>query len=88
MSKDYQLPNFHVLQIKFHGATNTLGARVSIYSPRFLQRVYLEFDYDSDSTIMTALKWLIPHGFSITGKAEFKDSYVLFSDTFKQLRSK
>ena len=80
-----KLTNFHALQIKFHGPCNTRGARVSIHSPRFKRRVYLTYDYETN-TLGTAYKWLTTNGFNIVGKAEFGDSYLLFSDTFEPLR--
>lgn len=80
-----QLTNFHALQIKYHGATDHMGSRVSIYSARFKQRVYLSYDYETD-TLGTARRWLTVNGFNLIGQAEFGDAYMLFSDTFKPLK--
>lgn len=78
--------NYHILIIKFHGATNTRGARVSIYSPRFEERKFIDYDYGEYNIIVMAQNYLEKRGFDIIGKGELKNEYVLISTTFKPLK--
>jgi len=72
---------FHIVTVKYHGATNTRGSRVSLYSERFQKRIYIPFDYSERDIESMAVNYLIEHGFKIVGYA---DGYVI-TDTFESI---
>ena len=80
------MKNFHVLRIKYLGATNFRGSRVKIISDRFKQSVTIPFDHALNNPEDMAVAFLEhrndPNGFNIIGIAE---GYVI-TDTFKPLR--
>lgn len=78
--------NFHAFTVKYHGATNTRGARVSITSESFEQRIYIDYDYSIDRSAEMAEIELNKRGFNIVGMASTKDRYILLSETFKPLK--
>lgn len=80
------MKNFHVLEIKYLGPTNFLGSRVSIYSPRFKERVVINYDYSKNSIQEMAQTFLESKDFSILGCGEGKDKMYLISDTFQPLK--
>lgn len=81
-----QLENFHVLEVKYLGATNTKGSRVKIYSHRFKQSVITDYDYSFSNSYEIAQNWLNKNSFKLIGKGEGKDCYFIFSETFKPLK--
>lgn len=78
--------NFHVLKVKYIGATNYKPSRVSIRSERFEQSKTIEYDHQFSNTYEIAINWLNENGFNVPGKAEGKDCYYIISDTFKPFR--
>lgn len=82
------LQNFHVLKVKYYGATNTNGARVGIISDRFKQRITVPYNHNLNSTAEIAQDYLEKNGFNLIGKAEGKDCYYIISDTFEPLKNK
>ena len=80
------MKNFHIFNIKYLGPTNFLGSRVSIYSPRFKERVIIDYDYSLNSIQEMAKAFLESKGFNILGCGEGKDKMYLISDTFQPLK--
>lgn len=80
------LKNTHALFIKYHGATNNGGSRVSITSDRFKERVYISYDYQYNNIYDMAQNYLESIGFNLIGISETKDGYILLSDTFKSIK--
>lgn len=80
------LQNYHLLRVKYHGATNTKGSRVSITSDRFQQKIVIEYDYSMDSIYEMAIGELQNRGFEIVGIGELKKEYILISTTFEPLK--
>ena len=79
----------HIVEVKFHGPTNTKGARVGIKSLRFGDRVIVDYDYSVPSisgTAGTAINWLQDHGFTVTGIGEAAESYMVVVEEFHALR--
>lgn len=88
MYKDYNdVPNMHAVVVRYHGPTNCKGARVSLYSPRFEQRIYCSRDYGTNNIVAQGFNELVARGFNVIGVAETdKHSYTLLTDTFKGLK--
>lgn len=80
------LQNYHLLRVKYHGATNTIGSRVSITSDRFKQRIYIDYDYSMNTIHEMATTKLQQRGFEIVGVGELKNEYILISTTFDILK--
>lgn len=79
------MKNFHLIVVKYHGATNTRGSRVSLYSERFGKRVTIQFDYAMNHISEMAENYLIEKGFYVVGCGESKNGYIIITDTFKSL---
>jgi hypothetical protein len=73
---------FHIIRVRYHGATNTKGSRVSLYSERFNERVFIPFDYSERDIESMAINYLIERGYKVAGYAE---GYVMI-DTFKSIK--
>lgn len=83
---ELRFPNYHVLKVKYMGATNYTNSRVKIISERFEQSKTIDYDHRYNSTKDNAAAWLIEHGFNVIGAGEAKDGYYIISDTFKPLK--
>ena len=59
-----------MIEVKYHGATNTRGSRVSMYSGRFKTRKTISFDYSLNHPVEMAEKYLLENGFEIVGSGE------------------
>lgn len=79
------LQNFHVLTVRYRGATNTDSGKVLIRSDRFKQTKSIDYDYCCDNALDVAQNWLTLNGFELIGKAEGKDCYFAVSTTFEPL---
>lgn len=77
--------NYHIFKVKYYGATNTSGSRIGIVSERFDQRVTIS-DYECNSSVDGAEKYLRGRGYDIVGIAEGKDCMYIISSTFEPLK--
>lgn len=80
------MENFHAFTVKYHGATNTRAARVSITSESFEQTIYIDYNYTLDSSADIAEVELNKRGFDVAGIASTKNGYILLSKIFKPLK--
>ena len=80
-------PNFHILIVKYLGATNTKPARYKIITERFKQSEIWSYgaEQNFNSSIEYAINTLQKRGFNIIGKCEGKDCDYLICDTFTPL---
>lgn len=83
------MKNFHVIEVKYHGATNTRGSKISLYSARFSKRVYIPFDYSLNHPSEMAEKYLLENGFEIIGCGQGMRTNTpvdfIITDTFKTI---
>jgi hypothetical protein len=83
------IPNWHVLTVKYIGWSNELPARVKIISERFKHSVTFSFDSElGNDTCEQAEHWLKKNGFNVIGHAEGKGHYYVITDTFEPLKGK
>lgn len=75
--------NFHILTIKYIGASNYLPSRVKIISERFKTSKTIDYDHEFNNTLDIAENWLAAHGFNIIGHGEGSNNYYVITDTFK-----
>lgn len=74
--------NYHILTVKYIGATNFTGSRVKIISERFKESKTIGYDHDFNNSLEVAENWLINHGFNLIGHGEGKDHYYVITDSF------
>lgn len=79
------LPNYHVLTVKYRGATNSNSGAVLIRSDRFKQTKSLDYNYEFNTSLEIAQDYLLNNGFSLIGQAEGKDCYYIITTTFEPL---
>lgn len=75
-------PNFNCFEIKYLGATNTMGSRVKITSKRFKQTATISYDHALNNIEDMAAVYLEKLGFHIIGLG----SDIVITDTFKPLK--
>ncbi len=80
------MKNLHTLEVTYLGATNSRGARVKIYSPRFDQSVIIPYDYQFTNISEIATAYLLDKGFEIIGRSDSKNGYYLISHTFEPIK--
>jgi len=85
-----EIPTFRQFVVKYIGATNTRGSRVSISEPkRFTnatsKTIYLSYDYEVGDILQQAINWLSEDGRfkdKIKGRAYDKDKYIVLVDSW------
>jgi hypothetical protein len=77
--------NYHIIEIKYLGATNNNGSRVKMYSSRFDKSKTIPFNYSFDSIDEMAIEYLKGQGFNVIGKGGTKEGFAIITDTFKSL---
>lgn len=81
------IPNQHVLIVKYVGQTNETPSRVKIISERFKQSITIPYDSDfGNDSCEIAEHWLVSKGFKLISHAEGKGHYYVITDTFKPLK--
>ena len=80
------IKNYHLIEVKYLGATDRLGTRVSLYSPITKERVIIPYDYSTDYIIDMAAKYLEDKGFEIVGFAEAKNEDILILKEFGSIK--
>lgn len=80
------MKNFHLIHVKYHGATNTRGSRVSLYSERFKERVTIPYDYALNGIDDMAEKYLLARGFEIVGQGEAMSGATIITNTFEPIK--
>lgn len=83
------MTNYHLIQVKYVGASNTRGSRVKLTSLRFpSDSVTLSFSYRHSSMIDQALEFLKEAKFKVSGYGydELKGVYVICSTTFEPIK--
>ena len=78
------MKNHRIFTIKFLGATNSRGARVSITESRFdkTDKKIIPYDYSLENTRDIAINYLQSIGINVSGYGETKDTYIIFSDSW------
>jgi len=74
------IQNLLAVEIKYLPATNTLGSRVRLHSPRLQETKIIPFDYSLNSIDTMAIEYLTSIGQQIMGEAETKEGYVILCE--------
>jgi hypothetical protein len=80
------MENLHLIEVTYHGATNTQGARVKITSHRFKESIYISFDYALNNIYDMAEAYLNAKGFDIVAMGETKKGFAILSSTFDHIK--
>jgi hypothetical protein len=83
------LPNYHLISIKYMGASNTRGSRVKIESLRFPNdSVTVSYSYQYGNILDQSIEFLKDQGFKLKGFGydEKKGTYILMSETFEPIK--
>ena len=82
--------NYHLIEARYMGPTNTRGSRVKLVSDRFKESVTIPYDYSFNNTREIAIDYLEKQGHNVIGSGEVRGHYVIVvSDTdgmFKPLK--
>lgn len=92
MHNKTELPNFHILTVKYISQTDLNPSKVKIISERFKESITFSYNSDRGDTLNQAEIWLIDNGHKIVGHGEGKGhSYVIcdhVNGSFTKLREK
>lgn len=81
------LPNFHVIEVKYRGATNFQGSKIVLKSLRFENdRLIDGCNNDYNSIKDQAEVMLSALGYNVIGAAEFPDGMLMITSTFEPLK--
>lgn len=72
--------NYHIIKVKYLGATDTLGSRVKLISERFKgNSITLSYDYTYNGALDQAVAWLSEHAYGVKGQGESQNiaGYVI-----------
>jgi hypothetical protein len=72
-----ELQNFHLVEVRYLGATNTRGSRVKMISSRFSTSVTTSYNYEFNNARDIAIDYLKRQGHNVVGSGEVKDNYVI-----------
>lgn len=81
------MKTLHLIEVTYIGPTNTRGARVKLYSHRFVEARFIPYDYAAvDGVVEMAARWLYRHDFNVLARAETKRGYAILTDTLEPLK--
>ena len=84
------MKNFHLIEARYFGPTNTRGSRIKLISARFEQSVTIPYNYEFNNARDIAMDWLEKNGHNVVGSGEVGPHYVIVVDhkdgMFKPLR--
>ena len=76
------MKNLKSYEVKYLGATNTLGSRVKIIDHLRGCSKTIDWDYTYAYTLDMAVAFLKRNGVNIVATSELKSSYIVLTDTF------
>lgn len=86
------MENFHLIEARYMGPTNTRGSRVKLVSARFEQSVTVPYNYEFNNARDIAIDYLQKQGHNVTGSGEVRGHYVIVvaatENQFKPLKEK
>jgi hypothetical protein len=80
------MQNFHIINARYISQTNRFPGRVQLYSPRFKERIYFEYESNQGQTFEQAENFLQKIGYNVIGHAQSNDGFSIVTDTFKPLK--
>lgn len=85
------MENFHLIEARYFGPTNSRGSRIKLTSSRFEQSKTIPYNYEFNNARDIAIDYLEKEGHNVLGSGEVNGHYVIVcgaSDehTFKPLK--
>jgi len=80
------IPNVHLIEIKYLGATNNHSSRTKLTSQRFNDSVTAPYNHKYNSSLDQGIDYLTNVGYTILGKGESKDGYFVVVQEFRGLK--
>lgn len=84
------MQNYHIIEVKYSGPTNTRGSHVKLTSARFQQTVSIPYDYSFNSAVDIAVDYLKNEGHAVVGTGETQRGYAVVLESidnkFKPLK--
>lgn len=77
-------PNYHLIEVTYHGPTNTKGSRVKLHSPRLKETKWLPYDYSENSIAIMAINYL-ENISPVIGQCETSKGYAVIVDAIDGL---
>ncbi len=71
------MENFHLIEAKYFGPTNSRSSRVKLTSGRFEQSVTIPYNYKFNNARDIAIDYLEKQGHNVTGSGEVNGHYVI-----------
>lgn len=72
--------NFHLIEARYLGATNTRGSRIKLVSSRFEQSKTIPYNYSFNNARDIAIDYLKQNGHNVVGSGEVNGNYVIVCD--------
>ena len=86
------MKNYHLIEARYLGPTETKGSRVKLASARFEQSITIPYNYEFNNARDIAIDYLEKEGHNVVGSGEVGNHYVIVVDAveheFKPLRDK
>lgn len=83
---EMNLPNFHLIEVKYLSPTNISPAKIKISSKRFKSSKTMPYNYSFNSPLDQALNYITDKGFKIIGVSGFGDTDFIISSTFDNIK--
>lgn len=80
------IPNLHLLEVKYIGASNHKGSCTKITSQRFKDSVTLNYSHEYNSSLDQAIAYLERIGYTILGKGETINGYFVIVQEFTNIK--
>lgn len=64
------MKNYHLIKVKYFGATNTKPSKIRLTSSRFDHFIFIDFDHKFNTSNEIAENWLKHNGHKIEGQCD------------------
>lgn len=71
------MQNYHLIEARYLGPTNTRGSRVKLISARYEQSVTIPYNYEFNSSKDIAIDYLKKQGHNVIGSGEVGHHFVI-----------
>lgn len=71
------MQNYHLIEARYFGPTNTRGSRVKLISGRFEQSKTIPYNYEFNNARDIAIDYLEKDGHNVVGSGEVNGHYVI-----------
>ena len=82
------MQTLHAIQVKYLGATDTLGSRVKLTSLRFGDSATIDYDHSKNSIVEMAINWIVERYAQnpVVGSCETPNGFIVLVNIFEPLK--